>query len=242
MSARMSASPFPGRGALVALGAAALLAGARAEAQVGYPVDRSPFVDLEYRQSLTVFGGWFAAGKDPAGIAPQSGPLTGIRYDIILGGPASFTARVATALSERTVLDPARPAGQRVLGTERRPLTIADVGLSLALTGQKSYHGLVPMLHTGAGVVSNLAGADPGGYKFGTRFALTFGAGVRYVPEGSPWSVRADVGTYLYQIRYPDRYFAPGLDSTAVLPADASKSKWTNNLGLTLGLSYQFAR
>lgn len=228
--------------ALVAVGALSLLGASTARAQVGYPVDRSPFIDLEYRQSLSVFGGWFAAGKDPAGIAPQSGPLTGLRYDVYIGGPASFTARVATAVSERTVLDPARPASRRVLGTERRPLSIADVGLTLGLTGQKSWHGLVPTIHTGAGIVSNLAGADPGGYKFGTRFALAFGTGLRFVPRGSPWSVRADAGTYLYQIRYPDRYFAVGLDSTAILPSDASKSKWTNNLGLTLGLTYQFAR
>ena len=226
----------------VALGAASLLAGARAEAQVGYPVDRSPFIDLEYRQSFSVFGGWFAAGKDPAGIAPQSGPLTGLRYDVYIGGPASFTARVATAVSERTVLDPARTASTRILGVERRPLTIADVGLTLGLTGQKSWHGLVPTVHGGAGAVSNLTGTDPGGYKFGTRFAIVYGTGLRFVPTGSPWSVRADVGSYLYQIRYPDRYFAVGLDSTSVLPSDASKSKWTNNLGLTIGLTYQFAR
>jgi hypothetical protein len=230
------------RNVLRTLGAASLLAGGAAQAQVGHPVDRSPFVDLEYRQSLSVFGGWFAAAKDPAGIAPQSGPLTGIRYDIVIGGPASFTARVATAISDRNVLDPARAASQRLIGVERRALTIADVGITLGLTGQRSWHNLVPTVHGGAGLVSNLTGADPGGYKFGTRFALAFGAGVRYVPQGSPWSVRADAGTYLYQLRYPDRYFAVGLDSTSVLPADASKSKWTNNLGLTLGLSYQFSR
>jgi hypothetical protein len=227
---------------LRALGAATLLVGGAAQAQVGYPVDRSPFVDLEYRQSLSVFGGWFLAGTDPAGIAPQSGPLSGIRYDIGIGGPASFTARVATAISERNVLDPARPANQRLLGVERRPLTIADVGITLGLTGQKSWHNLVPTVHGGLGVVSNLTGSDPGGYKFGTRFAIPLGVGVRWVPQGSAWSVRADAGTYLYQIRYPDRYFAVGLDSTSVLPSDASKSKWTSNLGLTLGLSYQFSR
>ncbi|MGZ8493021.1 MAG: hypothetical protein ACXWZS_12540 [Gemmatirosa sp.] len=230
------------RVARLTLGAASLLVGGAAQAQVGYPVDQSPFVDLEYRQSLSVFGGWFLAGKDAAGIAPRSGPLTGIRYDIAIGGPASFTARVATAISERNVLDPARTASQRLIGVERRPLTIADVGITLGLTGQKSWHNLVPTVHGGAGLVSNLTGTDPGGYKFGTRFALAFGAGVRYVPRGSPWSVRVDAGDYLYQIRYPDRYFAVGLDSTSILPADASKSKWTNNLGLTVGLSYQFSR
>jgi hypothetical protein len=222
--------------------AALSVCAAPAAAQVGYPTAQSPFVDLEYRQSMSLFGGWFAAASEPAGIAPQSGPLAGVRYDIFLAGPASFTARVATAISERTVLDPARPAGARTLGVERRPLTLADVGLTLALTGQKSWRGLVPTVHAGLGVVSNLASADPGGYRFGTRFAIPYGLGFRYVPRNTPWSLRADAGAYLYQIRYPDSYSTPGLDSTSILPSGSSKSRWTNNLGLTVGLSYQFAR
>ncbi|MDF1503361.1 hypothetical protein [Roseisolibacter sp. H3M3-2] len=225
------------------LAAAALaLAAAAAGAQVGFPPERSPFVDLEFRQATTVFGGWYGAAKDPAGIAPQSGPLVGARYDIYLGGPASFTARAATAISERNVLDPARREGNRLLGVERRPLTMADVGITLGLTGQKSWRGMVPTVHSGIGVVSNLASADPGGYRFGTRFHIAYGAGLRFVPRSSPWAVRADVGSYLFQIRYPDSYSTPGLDSTSILPSGSSKSKWTNNLGLTLGLSYQFSR
>ena len=54
------------------------------------------------------------------------------------------------------MIDPARPVSRRVLGIEQRPLTLADVGFSFALTGQKSWHGLVPLVHLGAGLASNL--------------------------------------------------------------------------------------
>jgi hypothetical protein len=211
-------------------------------AQVGYPTTQSPFEDLAYRQGISLYSGYFKAASDRAGVAPQSGPLVGARYDIALGGPASFTARLGGVLADRTVLDPARPNGRRVLGTERRPLGLADVGITLGLTGQKSWRGLVPTLHGGAGLATNFAGADPGGFKFGTRFAIAYGAGLRYVPRGSAWSLRADVGSHLYQIRYPDRYFTAALDSTSILPSGASKSSWTNNLGATLGITRQFFR
>lgn len=222
--------------------AAALLAPAAARAQVGYPPAESPFVDLEYRQSVTPYVGYFHAAKDPAGIAPQGGFMVGLRYDLVLGGPASLTVRTASVLSERTVLDPARPRGQRSLGVEQRPLTLADVGLTINLTGQKSWHSLVPLIHFGGGLASNFRGTDPGGFDFGTAFAFAYGAGVRLVPPRSRWSGRVDLGNHMYQISYPDRYFAPGLDSTQVLPSGSSKSKWLNNSAVTVGVSYQFMR
>ena len=139
------------------------------------------------------------------------------------------------------MIDPARPTTTRFLGTEKRPLTMLDIGFSFALTGGKSFHGFVPLIHTGAGLVSNFKGADPGGLNLGTRFAFVYGAGMRYV-TGSRWSVRADAGNRAYQLRYPNRYFEPALDSTSVLPATHSKSAWLNNHAVTLGLSYQLGR
>lgn len=220
---------------------AAELAAAPAGAQVGYPPAQSPFEDVEYRQAVTFYTGYFNAARDRAGVAPQGGPLFGARYDIVLAGPAAFTARLGVVQSTRTVLDPARDQGDRVIGDERRPLAIADVGVTLALTGQKSFYDFQPYVHAGAGLATNFASADPGGYRFGTRFALSGSLGTRYVPGGR-WSVRGDVGTTLYQVRYPDRYFTPGLDSTSVLASDASKSSWSRNLIVTLGASYHFFR
>ena len=38
----------------------ALAPGASLAQDVGYPPARSPFRDLEYKQEVTLFGGWFA--------------------------------------------------------------------------------------------------------------------------------------------------------------------------------------
>lgn len=219
----------------------ALPAAARAQ-EVGYPPARSPFEDLEFRQNVSVIGGYFSTSKDPAGVAPRGGTLLGVEYDLGFGGPVLLTTRVRTVASERTALDPALPAGARVLGTERRPLTLADVGLSLALTGQRSFHRLVPLVHVGAGIASNFQGADPGGYTFGTSFAFAYGLGVRYVPRASRLGFRADLGNTLYRVRYPAGYAATGLDGTSVIAADARRQRYLNNTAITAGVSYQFRR
>jgi hypothetical protein len=229
-------------GAAVAL--ALVLAAAPVAAQVGYPPGASPYRDLEFHQQATLFTGWYAAQSDPAGVAPQSGPMLGLRYDVQIGGPAQFTARLATVRSERTVINPALPPATRVVGTRSWPLYTADASLSVNLTGQKSWRKLVPLLNAGIGVVSDMkGGTDVGNYKFGTSFAFDFGGGVRYVPGGN-FQLRADVADYIYQIQYPADYTLSSTSngSSPVIASGKPTGYWRHNLALTLGASYQFFR
>src|SRR4051794_14267336 len=120
---------------------------------VGYPPPKSPFRDLEYHQELTFFGGYFSAATDPAGAAPKSAPMEGIRYEVTVGGPAQIYARLARVSSERNVIDPSSPAATRHLGSQSWPVYLMDAGLSLNLTGQRSFHGIVPVVALGGGLV-----------------------------------------------------------------------------------------
>lgn len=218
-------------------------------AQVGYEPPASPFEDLEYRQELTAFGGYFAAAKDDAGVAPRSGPMVGLRYELRIGGPAQLYTRLARVSSERRIVDAsAADSTARVRGTSPRGLYLADVGISLNLTGQKSWHGLIPVLSGGLGVAADTDGdadaqtdSTQRGYKFGTPFAISFGGGVRWVPGGR-FQLRADVTDYFYQVKYPASFFTapPGL--TPVLGPGVKQNQWKNNLALTLGASYLFFR
>jgi hypothetical protein len=212
-------------------------------AQVGHTPQESPYVDLIYRHEITTFTGYFDTRRDPAGVAPRGAPLAGVRYALYLTGPASFTARVAYAQSERTVLDPLEPAATRVvLPAARVSLLMADAGLALSLTGFKSWRRLVPELNGGLGVISDFrTNADVGGFSFGTRFALTLGAGVRYVPAGR-FQLRLDVTDNLYRIAYPDSYYRTASDGTTILKPTQGKSLWTHNPSITLGVSYLFWR
>jgi hypothetical protein len=239
------------RTTLVAIGmfSVGLLALARPlSAQVGYDPARSPYQDVPWRQGLTFTAGWYNAAIDPAGVAPRSAPMYGLRYDLQLAGPAQLTVRSMATTSKRHLLDPRQPKATRLLGEVDAPLLLTDLGLTINLTGQRSWHGLVPLVQFGAGVASDLKPAsDVGNYKFGgtsgTTFALSLGTGVRYVPGGrfNRWEVRGDVTDYLFAIKYPGSYIST-ITTPSVLKSNASSSSWRHNAGLTLGLTYRFLR
>jgi hypothetical protein len=212
-------------------------------AQIGHVPQRSPYIDLEFKQEATLFGGYYSAGSDQVGVAPQGGPMVGMRYDLRLGGPAALTTKFAYVSAKRTVIDPRRPEGLRVVQADASwPIYMADVGISLNLTGQRSYRRIVPFVNGALGVASDLkGGADVGAWKFGTPFAFSLGGGIKWVPAGN-LQARVDISDQLYQIKYPSSYYVTASDGTSVLGTTDAKSDWTSNLGITFGVSYSFFR
>ena len=168
--------------------------------------------------------------------------MEGVRYEVTVGGPAQIVVRLARVSSERNVIDPTKPAATRNIGSQSWPVYLVDAGLSLNLTGQRSFHGVVPVVYTGLGLASDrnkAADADP--FKLGTTFAFSLAGGLRFVPGGR-FQVRADAGTYIYQIKYPTAYYATTSDNTSVLAAKQAKNFWKRNGVLTLGASYLLFR
>jgi hypothetical protein len=93
----------------------------------------------------------------------------------------------------------------------------------------------------GVGLVSDFKKADVGDFRYGTRFALTWGAALRYVPGGH-FQLRGDFSNRLNSITYPDAYFrAPTGGGTPILTG-TDKSVWRNNPSFTIGLSYFYSR
>ena len=215
---------------------------APAAAQVGSLPNRSPYRDVAYSQEFSVIGGYFGGNEGSAGIGPRSAPLFGVRYAIKLGGPVDLTADVMRAQSTRLVLDPDLAGAQRRVGTISAPLYLGDVGLAINLTGQKTWHHLMPVVSVGFGVASDAgAKADVGKYSLGTPFALTFGGGLRYIGAG-PWSVRLDLTDHFFQIHYPNSYFIATTGGAAIFPSNAASSQWLHNAVVTVGLSYLVLR
>ena len=213
-----------------------------AAAQVGYPPARSPFLDLEYKQEMSGFVGVFRPGLDPAKVAPRGGPVIGARYEVRIGGPAQFVARAARVWSERTPVVPSEPAATRYRPKQDWNLYLFDAGLSVNLTGQKSFHRLVPVVAGGIGIVSDgQTEPDEGGFRFGTTFAFSFGTGVRYTPTGR-LQFRADLNDWLYQVKYPLSYTQTTSDNTSVISGRRGTSVWKHNAMLTIGASYVFWR
>jgi hypothetical protein len=208
--------------------------------RVGSLPSNSPYVDLPFSQELTFFGGMYHAHRDIADVGPKSGPTTGVHYEWRAGGPAHITGEVAYISSDRNLINPFRAGLARELGTRTRPLYTADVGLGISLTGEKSWHHLVPEIGGGIGLISDLRSQpDSGGFLFGTRFTFNGSAGIRYVPGGK-WQIRLDLKNRFYTISYPQTYFTAPAGGTAVVTTHAERSYWLSNPALTLGLSYLF--
>jgi hypothetical protein len=222
-------------------GVVALLAAIPAAAQVGHDPASSPYRDLEHTQELTWLVGYMRARHDPAGIAPRSAAITGVRYEINLTGPLDFSADFTRAFSERTVLDPAKPLATRNLGTQSTPVYGLDVALALDLTGRKSWNHLVPQLRAGLGLVNSSAKDDSSGYSFGTPFAFNFGGGLKFVPGGR-FQLRADLTDRVFKLNYPDPYYRKASDNTSVLSDPTPRSFYTHHTALTVGVSYLFGR
>lgn len=208
---------------------------------VGAEPSKSPFRDLETTQQLTFGVGWMDAASDAGGVGPAAAPFYSLRHDLRLGGPIWLTSRYGFMRSDRRVIDPELPVAERFQGLQSVTHHIADIGLTMALTGNKSWRSMVPTFGFGLGVTSDFGSRDVGGYLFGTKFALTFGPGLRFVlPRG--YSIRVDLTNTLNQFQYPSTYFAQGTDSTPVLTNTEQRSGWLSNWRSTVGFSIPLFR
>jgi len=220
-------------------GATPFVAGA--QERVGYPADKSPFRDLETPQRITLFTGYYNAGSDAVGAAPQSAPLIGLRYEVTLGGVAQFFTRAARVSSERQSYNPSLVAGARSLGKVSDPLWLADLGFSFNLTGQRSWHHFVPALGFALGVANATSKAPNDPYRFGTQFSFSTDMMLRYVPSTS-YEIRLGLNNTFYQNHYPSAYYTKASDNTSVLTSSTSKSSYMSNTMLTAGLSIPIFR
>lgn len=235
--------PFSTR-ILTALGMVVALQGisaSRASAQIGHLPSKSPYTDVSVGQTLSVMVGQFNSGTGVAGVLPKSSLFGGVRYDLPLGGPGYLTARYVVAPSERALLLPRNPRATRLLGTESVRTHIADIGFTIALTGRKSWHRLVPSISAGTGLASDFSKADTGNYKFGTKFAFTLGGNMRYMLKNG-WAIRADATNYFWRNAYPDSYYMTASDTTRVLTPDISKKAWGGTWALSLGVAVPIFR
>jgi hypothetical protein len=226
------------------IGAAVLTIGSSAlAAQVGTTPEKSPFRDLEIRQDVTLIAGLSVGGHDKAGAAPRGGPVFGLRYDVNLGtSPLAFTSSVMRQSASRDILQPGLALSNRIGANVSQPLWIVDAAFSLLMTGNKSWHSFSPSITFGASIVTdNKAISDSSKFQFGTKLAPLFGLGLKYAPQRSRWTVRADITNRFYNVKYPQSFRDTTLNVPRVVPVNI-KGSWTRNTMFTLGLVREIGR
>jgi opacity protein-like surface antigen len=212
-------------------------------AQIGSTPERSPFRDVEKRQEVSLIVGPSFGGKDRAGAAPRGGIVFGARYDLRLGAsPLAFTSSLTQQTATRDILQPGQPLANRVGRTISQSLYFFDAGLTMLLTGSKSWHSLQPMVTAGVGIATGApVNADSSRFDFGTRFGFHVNAGVKYAPVKSRWSVRADLSNRFYAVPYPTTFSDSTPGAPRIVPLGVTKS-WTRNMVLSIGLVRGFGR
>lgn len=219
-----------------------------AQQVVGHLPSQSPFRDVKPSQHLTLEAGYFQTQQDEIGATPRSGPLFGIRYDIpISGGPAVFYVRLERVSSHREAFDPSLPPATRALGDVSNALYLTDLGFALDLTGQRTWHGIIPVVDAGLGIASasRTTARDP--YTFGTQFAMRADLGIRIAPRNG-LELRLMAGPTLYQNRYPSAYFIAPVNSTGasagapLLGSGTARSGYRTNWAYSAGLAFPLFR
>ncbi len=219
--------------------AAAAAGTAGAQQQVGYAPSRSPYRDLDQTMELALLAGHFSAGVDPAGVAPQSSSIWTLLYTWHATGGLFLNASLAQTLSDRKVIDPTAVNVDR--GLYYWPLYALDATMSMSLTGNRTYHGFMPLVNAGMGFITDRhTQSDVGDFQFGSRFELVYGASLRYIAT-SRWGLRLDLTNRMYTLGYPETYYTVGKNGTTVVPITLSKSFWRNNPSLSIGISYLFS-
>jgi hypothetical protein len=236
--------------ALVAACAVALCLGAIAPAaraqEVGTAPERSPFQDILTHQAFTLFAGRFAGSAGAAHTGARPGLMIGGRLDVRVSGALGITATFAEALTSRLRINAGGTTADTAkdMGTLDFKLISADLGFTLNLTGDKTWHRLAPYAAIGAGLTTSSARVvDPGGFQIGTGFSVVASLGTRFYLSRS-LALRLEVRDLYYRYTFPlayfDRPYATHGDGTPVLSNSVGDREWYQNYIFWVGLTYGF--
>lgn len=222
----------------------AVLSPVAASAQVGHAPERSPYRDIRIRSSFLAVGGYLGGSHGRLGIGPSSGRLIGLQYELELTGPTDAFITLSQASLDRIVIDPDAPLASRVTDSLTQSVLFAQAGLSILLTGSKTWNGFAPYLGAtlGLGFGENIP-QDSSGFGFSTKFVTGPHLGIRWYPTRT-LHLRVEGRQLFWQLSYPERFFlepfrAP-TDPPVLDPAADPDSEWTAHPTLVFALGYAF--
>ena len=214
-----------------------------AAAQVGHAPESSPYRELRAKQAASVIVGQVLGSRGVANVGPSDGQLVGIRYDRQVGTAVDILVGLSYGQFQRFRVDPTLPLATRMSGPDPEGIAMMEAGLSLVLTGRKSWRGLVSYVGGGLGVAFDTQlDTDASGYTFGTKGLLAPHVGLKWYPVQA-FSVKVEGRGTLWRLTYPTQFFqAPvGYTVPPILRAATDPSaEWTVHPTLILSAGYTF--
>lgn len=204
----------------------------------------TPYRFFEETQGIGATASYVSTDKGSIGLGPESGIAFGGRYHIRLTGPFFVEAEALYFPTTRAVLDTAvivADSAFEQVGEADIAIAMVQASLRFQITGQRTWHGILPFILLGAGVGIQAADDDEadeavageGRFDFGTTFAGQIGAGIEIFPV-ERLAIRIDARNVLWQLKTPQ----------AMLEADLGRAipseEWTNNLTASIGLTFHF--
>jgi opacity protein-like surface antigen len=232
----------------VLLLALALTAGARAAAAQTIP---SPYDYIDKSQAAGLYVGYLFTDPDVGlpdsttlPLAPQSGPVFGVRYQIRAAGPLTIDASLGVSPTERKLFAAELDADSVFLGPQDLETTVpstvvmADLGLRFYLTGPRTWNGLAPFVIGMGGVAGDARGSfaeedevsDDARFRFGPSFAVGAGLGTDWFPVPNA-SLRVEATGRLWRVNTPSAFLELRTDE---------HSEWNPVLGITVGGAIHF--
>lgn len=202
----------------------------------------SNFEFIEKRQHAGAFVGYSFLNSGRFGFGPSGGLHVGGRYGVNLSGPLALEAHAGVISGERDIINPARPLGDRVVGTGDVLLGTLDGRLRLTLTGDRTWHGMAPFIVFGGGIAFDLAAEQAvdelletqDRFEFGTSFLGTAGGGTSvFVSERL--ELRGDGVFSLWKLGTPPGFSDPERGFLSV-----EESEWVGGFHATLTFFYRF--
>lgn len=212
-------------------------------AQVGHDPARSPYRDLRYNQFLSASAGYMFGGGGQLGLGPHQGRVATLRHDFLADRTLSIGLMGGYARLERSYVD-LQATTDRLRGPEKHRVAFGEGVLQFNLTGGKTWNGLAPYLSAGVGLAfGERLEQDSSGYKFGTKFYVAPGVGVR-VFLARRLFVRLEARTMFWNLSYPADYRTRDPDGFGPLTPLLSGplKEWSPVPMVHAGLGYAFRR
>jgi len=225
----------------------ALAGAAPAAAQVGHDPRGTPYRDVAKGHTITAIGGYLSGDGGRFGIAPQTGPFGGIRYEIRNSSTIAMALQVIYGDFDRLIVDPFVARANRVSGPVKQSVTFAEASIQFNLTGGKTWHRLAPFFSTTIGLAfPSSTPEDTSGFELGHKVTLAPGVGFRLFLTQAI-HLRAEARGMFWKLNYPPSFTreppddpgTPG-DPHAVI-TDGNVSEWDTSGWFQAGLGFAFS-